>query len=57
MAAFLDAAASGKLWNGNGTKQSTRLLETEERSTERSSRTENIDEKIVWFVISNHLGF
>ena len=58
MAAFLDAAASGKLWNGNDTKQSTTLTEVEERSAEQSSsRTENVDKKIVWLFISNYLDF
>ena len=48
MAAFLDAAASGKLWSGNDAEQPTR---TERSSVEPSSQRENFDSKIVWLDI------
>ena len=50
MAAFLDAAASGKLWKNNDkVKESTRSLHMEDRHIQRSVRKEDVADKIVCF--------
>ena len=47
MAAFLDAAATGKLWNGSNAKHALRVSQAGENPATDSAISESVDDKIV----------
>lgn len=51
MAAFLDAAASGRLWNITDKKESARSVHVENNRKKHVEKKEDVDDKIVRVVI------